>query len=137
MIIWIDFRIRDQAIIALREACAAILVVDGQVGPTLLDEDIAKFLRCVSGQLFCIGTHIFCGCDNNIIYFNRKQTKTGVPVVLAVNKCESEKTDLLQIAEFWSMGLGEPLAISALHGNGVAEVLEAIMPHVYEADKVN
>ncbi len=65
-----NFRIRDQAIIALREACAAILVVDGQVGPTILDEDIAKFLRHVSGQqLFCIGVvHIFCGCDNDTIY---------------------------------------------------------------------
>ncbi len=71
------------------------------------------------------------------LYYHRKQTKTGVPVVLAVNKCESEKTGLLQTVEFWSMGLGEPLAISALHGNGVGEVLEAIMPHVYEADKVN
>ncbi len=71
------------------------------------------------------------------LYFRRKQAKTGVPVVLAVNKCESETTGLLQTVEFWSMGLGEPMAISALHGNGVAEVLEAIMPHVYEANEVN
>ncbi len=71
------------------------------------------------------------------LYYHRKQIKTGVPVVVAVNKCESENVGLLQAAEFWGMGLGEPLAISALHGNGVAEVLEAIIPHVYEADEVN
>ncbi len=58
-------------------------------------------------------------------------------MVLTVNKCESENMGLLQTVEFWSLGLGEPVAISALHGNGVAEVLESIMPHVYEVDKVN
>ena len=96
--------IREQATLALREACACVVVVDGRAGRTRLDDDIAAFLR--------------------------KWPDKALNVVLAVNKCESMEREAELVAEFWSLGLGEPLACSAIHGNGVAEVLDALLPTV-------
>ncbi|KAH8071177.1 voltage-gated potassium channel [Aureococcus anophagefferens] len=49
-------------------------------------------------------------------------------VVLAVNKCESAEREAELVADFWPLGLGESRACSAIHGNGVAEVLDALLP---------
>ena len=86
--------IREQAQLALTEASAAVLVVDGQEGPTAADEEIAAWLRTQS-----------------------------VPVLLAVNKCESVDQGLIQAAQFWELGLGEPYPVSGIHGNGTGELL--------------
>ena len=51
---------------------------------------------------------------------------------MAVNKCESEQTGQLSAVEFWNLGLGEPLAVSALHGIGTAEVLEQTFESIAE-----
>merc|ERR1719410_822213 len=67
--------------IAIEESSAIIFVVDGQSGAVTMDLDIADFLR--------------------------KEVK--IPVVIAVNKCESLKDGMLQAAEFWNLGLGELL----------------------------
>jgi GTP-binding protein len=91
--------IRQQAQIAIQEASAVILVVDGKVGMTGADLQIAEYLR-------------------------REVLPTGLPVHVAVNKCESETTGALNAAEFWNLGLGEPMPVSALHGVGTAELLE-------------
>ncbi len=93
--------IRQQAMTALTEACAAIFVVDGHTGPMPADEEIAGWLR-----------------------------QQSVPVVLAVNKCESADSGAIQAAEFWELGLGEPFAISAIHGNGTGELLDELVTHV-------
>ncbi len=90
--------IREQAFAALSEASVAIMVVDGQMGCTAGDEEIATWLR-----------------------------HQKLPVLLAVNKCESETTGLLQSADFWGLGLGEPFAISSIHGNGTGELLDAMI----------
>jgi len=90
--------IREQAMIAIDEASAVILVVDGQSGLTTMDQELADFLR--------------------------KEVTKDVPVVLAVNKCESEITGAVSASEFWGLGLGEPFPVSALHGVGTAELLE-------------
>jgi GTP-binding protein len=84
--------IREQAAAALVEASAAILVVDGQEGPTEADRDIAQWLR-----------------------------QQSVPVFLAVNKCESPDQGLIQAAQFWELGLGEPYPVSGIHGNGTGD----------------
>jgi len=100
--------IRQQALIALEEASAAVMVVDGPAGCTTLDEEIAAFLR-------------------------RQKT----PVALAVNKCESVTQGLMHPSDFWGLGLGEPLPVSGIHGSGIAEVLEvacADMPVVDPKD---
>ncbi|MBW4570111.1 MAG: ribosome biogenesis GTPase Der [Tolypothrix carrinoi HA7290-LM1] len=93
--------IRQQASLALKEASAAIFVVDGQLGLTSADEEIAEWLRI--------------------------QT---VPVLLAVNKCESPEQGLVQASEFWQLGLGEPFAVSGIHGNGTGELLDELINHL-------
>ena len=89
--------IREQAMLALGEAHAVMLVADGQAGVTAMDERIAKFVR-----------------------------RLGAPVFLMVNKCESPVEGAAQAAPFWRLGVGEPFAVSGMHGTGVAEVLEAM-----------
>ncbi|MDX2216175.1 MAG: ribosome biogenesis GTPase Der [Oculatellaceae cyanobacterium bins.114] len=93
--------IRQQAMAALAEASVAIMVVDGQVGPTGADETIATWLR-----------------------------QQSVPVLLAVNKCESVEQGLVQAAEFWSLGLGEPYAVSGIHGNGTGDLLDQLVTYL-------
>ncbi len=93
--------IRQQAMAALAEASAAIFAVDGQTGPTPADEEIAEWLR-----------------------------QQPVPVLLAVNKCESPEQGLIQANEFWELGLGEPFPISAIHGNGTGELLDELITHL-------
>ena len=93
--------IREQAMLALSEASAAIFVVDGQEGPTPSDQEIAQWLR-----------------------------QQKVPVLLAVNKCESPEQGMIQAAQFWELGLGEPYAISSIHGNGTGELLDELIIHL-------
>jgi len=90
--------IREQAKLALEEAAAAVMVVDGQQGLTAADESIAEWLR-----------------------FQK------VPVLVAVNKCESPQQGLAMASEFWTLGLGEPYAISAIHGAGTGELLDHLV----------
>ncbi len=99
--------IRQQAMIALSEASAAIFVVDGTTGPTSADQEIANWLR-----------------------------QQKVPFFLAVNKCESPEQGLIQAAEFWSLGLGEPFPVSAIHGNGTGEILDALIEHLPETAEI-
>ncbi len=93
--------IREQAALAMAEASAAIFVLDGQTGPTAADEAIAEWLR-----------------------------QQSVPVLLSVNKCESPEQGLVQAAQFWELGLGEPLPISAIHGNGTGELLDQLVTYL-------
>ena len=94
--------IREQATLALTEASAAIMVVDGQEGPTESDREIAQWLR----------------------------QQHSVPVLLAVNKCESPDQGLVQAAQFWELGLGEPHAVSGIHGNGTGDMLDELVGHL-------
>jgi GTP-binding protein len=93
--------IREQAMAALAEASAAILVVDGQAGITNSDEEIATWLR-----------------------------QQSVPILVAVNKCESPDKGLLQAADFWSLGLGNPFPVSGIHGNGTGDLLDELITHL-------
>ena len=97
--------IREQAMLALAEANAAIMVVDGRVGPTGADETIASWLR-----------------------------QQSVPVLLAVNKCESPDQGIMQAAEFWGLGIGEPFPVSGIHGNGTGELLDQLVGFLPETD---
>ncbi len=97
--------IRQQALAALNEASAAILVVDGQIGLTPGDREIADWLR-----------------------------QESVLVFLAVNKCESIEEGLAQAAEFWQLGLGEPYPVSGIHGNGTGELLDELITHLPPVD---
>lgn len=99
--------IRQQAMAALSEASAAIFVVDGQIGPTPADEEIAEWLR-----------------------------QQPVPVLLAVNKCESPEQGFIQAAEFWQLGLGEPFPVSGIHGSGTGELLDALVTYLPKTNDI-
>ena len=99
--------IRQQAMAALVEASVAVFVVDGQLGVTAGDREIAEWLR-----------------------------RQSVPVLLAVNKCESVEQGLAQAAEFWELGLGEPYPISAIHGSGTGELLDELVTHLPPVDEL-
>ena len=86
-----------QAQEAMAQADVLVLVADGQTGPTPADRDLALLLR-----------------------------RTQKPVLVAVNKAESRRHEL-GVAEFHELGLGEPIAISAIHGTGTADLLDAIL----------
>ncbi len=88
--------ITNQAQIAVEEADVIVLVVDGKDGLTAADEDLAEFLQ-----------------------------QTTKPILLAVNKAESEQRRQ-NAAEFWALGAGEPIPISAFHGIGVGDLLDLI-----------
>ncbi|MEM1367736.1 MAG: ribosome biogenesis GTPase Der [Cyanobacteria bacterium P01_H01_bin.15] len=98
--------IREQAMIALSEAKVAIFVVDGQAGPTEGDRAIADFLR-----------------------------QQSVPILLGVNKCESVEQGLIQAAQFWELGIGEPYPFSAIHGSGTGDLLDELLPYVPVAEE--
>jgi GTP-binding protein len=97
--------IREQAMTALAEASVAIMVVDGQAGLTAADETIAGWLR-----------------------------QQSVPVVLAVNKCESVEQGLTQATEFWALGLEEPYPVSGIHGNGTGDLLDKVISYLPPTD---
>lgn len=93
----LEAQVRDQALFALREADGIVFVVDGKTGPIGADEDIAEVLR--------------------------KSTK---PVVLAVNKWDDPARPAGQ-ADFYKLGLGEPVPVSGMHGIGVGELLDSLI----------
>jgi GTP-binding protein len=97
--------VAEQASVAMRTADAVILVVDAVVGATAGDEAAARILQ-----------------------------RSGKPVFLAANKVDSDRGES-DAAALWSLGIGEPYAISAIHGRGVADMLDAIvgvLPEVAE-----
>jgi GTP-binding protein len=92
--------IRQQAAIAMDAAEVVVLVVDGQTGLTAADREVANILR-----------------------------STNKPVIVAANKLESTK--IMDTAyEFYELGLGEVFAVSALHGSGTGDLLDAIVDAV-------
>lgn len=100
--------ITNQAQLALDEADVIVFVVDGRDGLTAADEDLAEFLQ-----------------------------QTTKPVFVAVNKAESEERQL-NASEFWALGVGEPVAVSAFHGIGVGDLLDSIvaeLPYYPERDE--
>ncbi|MGB8406454.1 MAG: ribosome biogenesis GTPase Der [Mycobacterium sp.] len=89
--------VAEQASVAMRTADAIIMVVDAVVGATSADEAAAKRLQ-----------------------------RSGKPVFLAANKVDNEKIES-EAAALWSLGLGQPHSISAMHGRGVADLLDAVL----------
>jgi len=90
---------------AIREADVCLLVIDGRDGVTAGDEIIAAELR-----------------------------KSGKPVVLATNKIEGRAASA-NVNEGFSLGFGEPVALSAEHGIGLGDLLEALSPFAPEEDE--
>ncbi|MCF8467792.1 MAG: ribosome biogenesis GTPase Der [Sneathiella sp.] len=91
-------RMRRQTEVALEEADVALMLIDARTGITPLDKHFATWLR-----------------------------KSKTPVILVANKCEG-KSGMPGLMESFSLGLGEPLALSAEHGEGLSELFDALLP---------
>jgi GTP-binding protein len=90
-------RIAAQAENAVATADVVVFVVDGVVGPTDVDEAAVRMLR-----------------------------RGGKPVLLVANKIDSSRQEP-EVANLWSLGLGEPYPVSALHGRGSGDLLDAVL----------
>lgn len=92
---------RAQANLAIETANVIIFVTDLTSGVTAADNDIAAMLL-----------------------------KSGKPVVLCVNKCDSLGKTPLEFYEFYNLGLGDPIAVSSVHGHGTGDLLEAVFEYL-------
>jgi GTP-binding protein len=93
----IHLRVAEQAEIAVELADVVLFVVDATVGATDTDEAVVRLLR-----------------------------RSGKPVVLAANKVDDQRFEA-DAAALWNLGLGEPWPVSALHGRGSGDVLDAVV----------
>jgi len=113
-------QIRDQALAAIQEADAILFLVDAISGITPADEEITTLLR--SQQ-------------------KKQDGKAHPPILLVVNKADNQKFRD-DAVEFYNLGLGEPFPISAFHGTGTGDLLDALVavfppsPETEEDDSV-
>ena len=97
---------REQAQIAINSATVIVLVTDIRTGVTAADKDVA-----------------------NMLLRSRK------PVVLAGNKADSTGAEAPAIYEFYSLGLGDPIAVSAVHGHGTGDLLDECLKYFPPAEE--
>ncbi|EFC84332.1 ribosome biogenesis GTPase Der [Parafrankia sp. EUN1f] len=98
-------RVAEQARAALDTADGVLFVIDTTVGATDADEAVARVLH-----------------------------RSGRPVILAANKVDDARTEA-DAAALWSLGLGEPYPVSALHGRGSGDLLDAVLAVLPEAPR--
>ncbi|MDD6479004.1 MAG: ribosome biogenesis GTPase Der [Oscillospiraceae bacterium] len=96
---------RNQANLAIETANVIIFVTDLKSGVTAADMEIAAMLQ-----------------------------KSGKPIVLCVNKCDSIGDTPLEFYEFYNLGLGDPVAVSSVHGHGTGDLLDAVFKYLPESD---
>lgn len=96
-------QMREQAQLAIDTAHVIILVVDIKEGLTASDKDVASILQ-----------------------------KSGKPVVLACNKSDRPGEPPLQIYDFYNLGIGDPIAVSGIHGMGIGDLLDEAFKHLPE-----
>ena len=92
---------RAQAELAIETASVIIFVTDLISGVTAADMDVATMLQ-----------------------------KSGKPIVLCVNKCDAIGDTPLEFYEFYNLGLGDPIAVSSIHGHGTGDLLDACIEHI-------
>ncbi len=94
-------KMRDQAFLAIDTADVIVFLTDLKTGPVATDFEIAEMLK-----------------------------KSGKPVILAVNKCDSIGETDPGFYEFYNLGLGDPIAVSSVHGHGTGDLLEKICEYI-------
>lgn len=93
-------QMRAQANIAIATADVIVLVTDLRSGVVATDQDVANMLQ-----------------------------KSGKPVILCVNKCDSVGAPDPEFYEFYNLGMGDPIAVSAVHGHGTGDLLDAVITY--------
>lgn len=96
-------QMREQAQLAIDSADVIIFVADIKTGMTASDQSVAQMLQ-----------------------------KSGKPVVLCVNKCDGLGKNPPEIYEFYNLGLGDPIAVSSVHGHGTGDLLDAVFENMPE-----
>jgi len=96
-------QMRRQAQLAIDSANVIILVTDVRTGVVATDEEVAAMLQ-----------------------------KSGKPIVLAVNKCDSVGEPPAELYEFYNLGLGDPIPVSSVHGHGTGDLLDEVVKHIPE-----
>lgn len=99
-------QMREQAQIAIDSASAIIFVTDIRTGVTATDQEVADLLL-----------------------------KSGRPVVLCVNKCDSVGQPPVEFYEFYNLGLGDPVMVSSVHGHGTGDLLDRVMESLPEQEE--
>ena len=99
-------QMRRQAEVAIERASVIILVVDVRDGVTATDHDVAQMLL-----------------------------KSGKPVVLCVNKCDGVGDVPAEFYEFYNLGLGDPIAVSSVHGHGTGDLLDEVLKYLPPEDE--
>src|SRR5690606_10095409 len=102
----IHLRVAEQAEVAVQLADVVLFVVDATVGATDTDEQVVRLLR-----------------------------RSGKPVVLVANKVDDQRQEA-DAAGLWSLGLGQPWPVSALHGRGSGDALDAVLDVLPERSTV-
>lgn len=96
-------QMRRQAQVAIESADVIVFVVDCRDGLTATDKDVGEMLR-----------------------------KSGKPIVLCVNKCDGIGETPAEFYEFYNLGMDDPIPVSAVHGHGTGDLLEAVFRHLPE-----
>ncbi len=99
-------QMRHQAQLAIDQADVIVLVTDIRAGVTASDHGVASMLQ-----------------------------RSGKPVVLCVNKSDSPGEPPAEFYEFYNLGLGDPIAVSSVHGMGTGDLLDAVFAHLPEAEE--
>jgi GTPase len=100
----LDRAVRQQALVAVQEADVILFVVDGKTGVHPLDEKLGDILRA-----------------------------SGKPILLVVNKVDNLPTEQSHV-DFWRLGLGEPIPVSAISGKGSGDLLDTIVASLPKAE---
>lgn len=101
-------QMRRQAQLAIDSANVIILVTDIHSGVVATDMEVAAMLQ-----------------------------KSGKPVILAVNKCDSVGDVPAEFYEFYNLGLGDPIAVSSVHGHGTGDMLDEVLKYLPEENEEN
>ena len=99
-------QMRRQAQLAIDSADVIILVTDVRSGVVATDEEVASMLQ-----------------------------KSGKPIVLCVNKCDKVGEAPLEYYEFYNLGLGDPIQVSAVHGHGTGDLLDEVIKYLPDEEK--
>ncbi|MFF4343774.1 ribosome biogenesis GTPase Der [Kitasatospora sp. NPDC001540] len=102
-VLGLDAMVAGQAELGIEQADAVLFVVDAKVGATDTEDALVRLIR-----------------------------RSGKPVVLCANKVDGPSTEA-EAAYLWSLGLGEPYPVSALHGRGSGDLLDAVLKVLPEA----
>lgn len=111
---------------------AFMLVDTGGIEPKTDDTLLAQMRRQAElaierAEVIILVTDVRAGVTANDIAVAEMLQKSGKPIVLCVNKCDSIGEPPMEFYEFYNLGLGDPYAVSSLHGSGTGDLLDAVL----------